>query len=86
MLEAPPQTVRLADYRPPAFLVPRVDLDVDIRADGTHVRATLAVERNPAAQPGDVLVLDGDELTLLAISLDGRALAPADYEDRKSVV
>ena len=54
-----PQTIYLKDYTQPAYWIDTVDLDFDIGAGGTTVRATLAMRRNPAvaAQP---LILDGD--------------------------
>ena len=66
-----PQTIYLKDYTPPAWLVDTVDLDVSIEADGTVVSATQTLRRNPAVadQP---LVLDGEELETLAVSVDGR--------------
>jgi len=70
MREAQPGTIHLKDYMPPPFLVERVALEVDIRAEDALVKATLSVRRNGAhAQP---LVLDGDELELVSLSLDGR--------------
>ena len=33
MLTATPKTIFLKDYTPPAFLVSRVDLDVDLQDD-----------------------------------------------------
>ena len=81
MLEATPQAIHLRDYTPPPFLVDTVELDVDIRDDGTRVRASLAIRRNPAAaDAGAPLVLDGDGLELLAVRLDGRPLADTAYE------
>jgi len=74
-----PQPIRLADYAPPTFLVDTVDLDIDIHAAHTRVRATLALRRNPAADPHGALVLDGDGLSLHAVLLGGVALAPAAY-------
>ena len=44
-----PVTIFLKDYTPPAFLVPKVELDFDIAAEHTTVRATLWLERNPAS-------------------------------------
>ena len=41
-----PQPIRLADYRPPAFLVDEVHLTFDLKANETRVKATLAVRRN----------------------------------------
>ena len=66
-----PQTVYLKDYTPPAFWIDTVDLDFDIDASGTTVSATLAMRRN-AARPGQPLVLDGEELQTLALSVDGQ--------------
>jgi aminopeptidase N len=73
MREAQPTTIYLKDYAPPAFLIGRVALDIDIRADDTLVKANLAVRRNPASKEKDApLVLDGDELELVSLSLDGK--------------
>src|SRR5436190_8093530 len=81
MRDAPPQAIRLQDYKPPAFLVSKVALDVDIQEGQATVHATLKVERNAARAEGDLpLVLDGDALELLSVSLDGRTLAAGEYE------
>ena len=49
MRDPVPQSVRLVDYAPPAFLVPEVELEFDILAEFTRVKATLTLRRNPAA-------------------------------------
>jgi aminopeptidase N len=71
---APP--VRLADYAPPPFLIDTVDLDFSLDPDATMVRAVSRVRRNPAAAPGQPLVLDGEGLETLAVLVDGAAPAP----------
>ena len=76
--ETPP-TVRLEEYRPSDHLIDRVELDVRLDPRDTRVTATLALRPNPAGRAGAPLVLDGDELTLLALELDGQALAPEAY-------
>src|SRR5688572_20238809 len=68
MREPQPKAIQLKDYSPPAFRVETVDLDVDIRDDHALVRAKLAVRRNAGAGP---LMLDGDELELLDVKLEG---------------
>lgn len=70
-----PQPVRLADYRPPAWAVPSVELDFDLAPERTRVRARLTVERRG---PGP-LVLDGQDLELIALRVDGapHAATPA---------
>lgn len=80
MRDAVAQTIRLADYTPPAFLVSTVALDVDIRDACATVRATLEVLRNPAHPEGvSPLVLDGRDLELVSVAIDGRQLAAGEY-------
>ena len=80
MREPTPKTIYLKDYAPPAFLISSIDLDVDLREDHALVRATLALARNPKSAAAQApLVLDGDELELVSVALDGRTLAPAEY-------
>ena len=67
MREPQARTIYLKDYIPPAFNVDTVELDVDIREDHALVSAKLAIRRS-AAGP---LVLDGDEVELLSLKLDG---------------
>jgi aminopeptidase N len=75
-----PQTVHLKDYAPPAFLILTAELDVAIHADHARIRARLTLARNPASTDrGAPLTLDGDELELTAIALDGRDLADDEY-------
>ncbi len=63
---ARPEPIRLADYRPPDWLIDEVELDFRLGDDGTEVKARLALRRNPAAGEGPrPLVLDGQELELL---------------------
>ena len=74
MREAQAKSILLKDYAPPAFLIDRIALDVDIRADDAIVTASLAVRRNPASKETDAaLELDGEALELVSLSLDGKA-------------
>jgi aminopeptidase N len=72
-----PQPVRLADYRPPAFLIDTVRLDFDLAASATRVRATLALRRN--GDHAEPLRLDGERLRLISAAIDGVSLPPAAY-------
>src|SRR5208282_932951 len=67
--------VRLADYRPPDWLVETVHLDVALDPTRTRVRASLKLRPNPQAAAPAAVVLDGDELVLRSVTLDGEALA-----------
>ena len=69
------QVIRLADYAPPAYRTCDVALDFVLDPEATVVTATQRLERQ-SAEPAD-LVLDGEGLELLSISLDGQPL-PAD--------
>ncbi len=75
---SPPRTVRLADYRRPAFLVDDVALDVTLDPDATLVRSRLLVRRNPEGGSGP-LRLDGERLALVDVAIDGVPLEPDRY-------
>jgi aminopeptidase N len=76
-----PQSIRREDYRVPDFLVETIDLDFDLRDDGTTVRSRLAIRRNPdAADQGAPLRLDGDDLKLTELLLDGEVLGDNRYQ------
>jgi aminopeptidase N len=80
MLTSTPKTIFLKDYTPPVFLVSSVDLDVDLRDDHALIKAKLAITRNPkSADPKAPLELDGDELELVSVALDGKALGNGDF-------
>ena len=70
--------IRLADYTVPSHLIENVHLDVTLDDVRTRVVASLSIKPNPAASKGP-LILDGDELELESISLDGKPLAPSHY-------
>ena len=77
---APPQPVRLADYRPPAFVVDTVDLTFDLGETETRVKSRLAIRRNPqTADPRAPLELDGDALELVSVALDGETFGANRY-------
>ncbi|ODU32324.1 MAG: aminopeptidase N [Thiobacillus sp. SCN 62-729] len=82
-----PVTLFLKDYAPPAWLIDSVDLHVGIFEGHAEVRARLACRRNPAAQASP-LVLNGEALELMSVTLDGAALDPARYacvDDRLTI-
>src|SRR3954466_796923 len=74
-----PQLVRLADYRPPDFLIDRVALDIKLDQKKTRVTSRLSLRRNPIGRAGAPLLLDGDELLLLGVTLDGQPLDTSRY-------
>ncbi|RKQ70925.1 aminopeptidase N [Litorimonas taeanensis] len=66
---------RLADYTPPNFNIEAVSLDFDLNPKETTIRSQLTVTR---LAPGP-LVLDGEDITLKSVSLDGKTLKRSDY-------
>lgn len=75
-----PQPIYLKDYRPPAYLIERIDLDIALDPNETRVTSRLAVRPNGAPDaPGGPLVLNGEDLSLRAICLDGERLTADAY-------
>ncbi len=69
------------DYRPSGFLIDHVDLLFELDPRRTLVTATMQVHRNPdATARDDTLVLDGDELELQSVRLDGEVLSSGRLE------
>ena len=80
MRDPTPKIIVLKDYTPSAFLIDSVDLDVAIFEEHTQVTAVLAVRRNPGVASAQApLVLDGADLALESIALDGRRLDKGEY-------
>jgi aminopeptidase N len=76
--EGLPGTIYRKDYQVPDFSVKKVDLLVQIAEGQTQVTATLAVSRQ--AGQDSALTLDGEQLDLLWIELDGQRLSPEEYD------
>ena len=72
-----PQPIRLTDYRPPAFLIDEVYLAFDLAANTTRVKAKLTIRRN--GEHTEPLVLNGERLKPVSVTLDGRLLADAEH-------
>src|SRR5690606_29319483 len=85
MNQSAPVAIRREDYRPPAYRVETVALEFDLRPEATVVTSRLQMR---AAEPGRPLVLDGEDLELLSIALDGRPLGAGEYsvDDRHLTV
>lgn len=66
-----PKLKRLADYRPPDWLVPSARFRFELDAARTLVHARLEVRRNGDHRRS--LHLDGEELELLSLKVDGQA-------------
>ncbi len=75
-----PRPVLLNEYRPSAFLVDEVSLEVSLDPDKTEVRSLLHMRRNPDAPRNDPLVLDGEQLNLKEVRLNDERLGENHYQ------
>ncbi|WKD50673.1 aminopeptidase N [Microbulbifer spongiae] len=81
MRHAKPSTIYLKDYRAPDYLVDNTHLHFELKPKATLVKSRLKIRRNPAAGEGlPPLFLDGVDLILLSIAIDGALLSPEHYE------
>ena len=75
-------TIRLSDYRAPAWRVERVELEFELGIDVTEVASRLYLRRDPAQD--EPLRLDGEGLELLSIALDGQPLPVDRYRQTEA--
>jgi aminopeptidase N len=76
-----PRTTYLKDYRPPDYRVETVNLQFDLDESRTTVKSLLTVVCNHDRCEGiHPFVLQGRDLKLLALKLDGQPLSEHDYK------
>jgi aminopeptidase N len=80
MRDAQPVTKYLRDYSAPAYWIEHTELTVELFDDYTDVTAVLDLRRNDEVSGDGSLTLDGQELELLAVQLDGQALSEGQYQ------
>ena len=75
-----PKATYLQDYRPPTYLVEQVELSFNLEPQDTIVEANLFVRRNHVNGDEQVAFhLDGEEMELLSLSIDGKKLSNDEY-------
>ena len=73
-----PAAVHLKDYSAPGYKVSEIALDFALDPEATRVAARLRLARNGSeAVP---LVLNGEDLKLVSVAIDGRMLKPEEYK------
>ncbi|MCW8858924.1 MAG: aminopeptidase N [Deltaproteobacteria bacterium] len=79
--QAIPETIYLTDYKTPAYLVDQLELSFVLQEDATRVVSILQLVLNPDRNGiSEPLVLDGEQLDLLQLKLDGRVLTAEEYK------
>ncbi|WP_421780366.1 aminopeptidase N [Kiloniella litopenaei] len=78
MKNAQVKATQLRDYVAPAFLVDHVDLTFFLKSEATKVHSKLKIRQN--SNDKQPLVLDGDELRLDSVAVDGRELSSDEYQ------
>ncbi|MGO1792384.1 MAG: aminopeptidase N [Oceanisphaera sp.] len=69
MTQTNPQVQYREDYQPPHYWIDTLDLDVQLHDNATDIVAISRVRRN--GEHDEPLVLDGEQLTLLQVAING---------------
>ena len=73
------QVIHLSDYKPTDFILERTDLTFELHPTETKVTARTLFNRRPGAPLDADLVLDGDDLTVTSVLLDGLEMPPEQF-------
>ncbi len=79
--------IKRAEYTPPSFAILTTALWFTLEAKITSVRAELTIHRASAQSQGSI-ALQGEQLTLKTVKIDGRLLTQSEYslDDRSLVI
>ena len=81
MPDANPPTIYLKDYTVPEYLINTVELNFILDEENTRVVSTLTINKNTDSHVENAaLVLQGENLQLLSIAINGVALSSSDYQ------
>tara|TARA_R110002072_G_scaffold113605_3_gene243145 strand:+ start:2076 stop:4733 length:2658 start_codon:yes stop_codon:yes gene_type:complete len=79
MRDADPVSIFLKDYQSPAYYIGRTELHVELWEDCAVVTSRLHLLRDGSVAKGESLELQGEDMELLSVAIDGVALEPSDY-------
>lgn len=77
--------IHLVDYQKPEFFIEHIDLTIELDDTNTLVSSTIDIHRNPNSTNKN-LVLDGKNLKLESVMLDGIVLKPNKYQVTDSLL
>ena len=73
------KAVQRSDYKPFPWRIDQAVFRFEIEAEFTRVHSRLEISRNPAVPAANRIELDGRDMTLESVALDGRPLDPGAY-------
>jgi aminopeptidase N len=76
------QVFRLEEYRPTDFIIDRVAMTFRLDPTATRVISELTMRRREGTAGNQPLTLDGDELKLVSLAIDGAAAESQRFEAR----
>ena len=79
MRDAQPSTIYLTDYQQPAYWIDQTELTFQLDEAHTLVTSKLSLRRNNAPSATGELTLNGQQLELVSVALDGQLLSAERY-------
>ena len=75
-----PSAHRLADYKPTAYSITKIELEIDLDEANTYVKSKLYIKARDGVDPATTpLILQGVDLDLLEVKMDQLLLNPSQY-------
>ena len=84
MPENNPIAIHLGDYKPTPYVIEHVEYDIKLHATNTIVKSRFGVSRRPGCH--GPLVLDGEGLSLLSVSINDVASSAFTYENNQLII
>ncbi len=75
-----PKTIYLSDYQPTDYKIDSIDLHFDLHETKTLVKSKLSVKKRFATNNQQALQLNGENLLLKSVAINGKILSSNDYE------
>ena len=71
------KSIKLSDYVEYPFLIPTIYLDFNISQDYVVVKSVMIIQ--PKSEESSKLILQGKQIKLLSLSIDGKELRSGEY-------
>ena len=82
-----PKTIYLKDYKPPKYLVDKIDLNIELYEGFSIVKSIMKFRKNPISnENSEELILNGEKLKLKSIFLDDKELNKNKYDVNNSEI